>query len=155
MSSIQSTSFVPVDVAPYQTFDSSAYSVNGPVKLSYPTYVYESSTAFIEALNGVNVTTVTELNLGVNIGAKQEPLTLNAEQQRVSSYNSYYQPIRDRPNLVVSPRSPVQQIILEKHNGSIIATGVVYSDLNSGETLNVTARKEVILSAGVFQTPQL
>ncbi|KAK5709469.1 hypothetical protein LTR17_019744 [Elasticomyces elasticus] len=34
----KSTSFVPVDVAPYQTYNASAYSDNGPIALSYPTY---------------------------------------------------------------------------------------------------------------------
>ncbi|KAK0822782.1 hypothetical protein LTR73_009045 [Friedmanniomyces endolithicus] len=151
----ESTSFVPIDVAPYQTYNASAYSDNGPVALSYPTYVYDSSTAFIEALGSVNVSTVIDLNLGNNIGAKQEPLTLDAQQQRVSSYHGYYKPVRTRPNLIVRPLSQVQQVTLEMRDGSLAATGVVYSDMASGTTLNVTASKEVILSAGVFQTPQL
>ncbi|KAK0303168.1 hypothetical protein LTR82_017642 [Friedmanniomyces endolithicus] len=151
----KSTSFVPIDVAPYQTYNASAYSDNGPVALSYPTYVYDSSTAFIEALGSVNVSTVIDLNLGNNIGAKQEPLTLDAQQQRVSSYDGYYKPVRTRPNLIVRPLSQVQQVTLEMRDGSLAATGVVYSDMASGTTLNVTASKEVILSAGVFQTLQL
>lgn len=146
---------MPIDVAPYQTYNASAYSDNGPVALSYPTYVYDSSTAFIEALGSVNVSTVIDLNLGNNIGAKQEPLTLDAQQQRVSSYDGYYKPVRTRPNLIVRPLSQVQQVTLEMRDGSLAATGVVYSDMASGTTLNVTASKEVILSAGVFQTPQL
>ncbi|KAK5710951.1 hypothetical protein LTR15_012745 [Elasticomyces elasticus] len=151
----KSTSFVPVDVAPYQTYNASAYSDNGPIALSYPTYVYNSSTAFIEALGSVNVSTVFDLNLGNNIGAKQEPLTLDAQQQRASSYDGYYKPVRTRPNLTVRPLSQVQQVILEMRDGALAASGVVYSDMVSGLTLNVSASKEVILSAGVFQTPQL
>ncbi|KAK1035428.1 hypothetical protein LTR74_018884, partial [Friedmanniomyces endolithicus] len=76
-------------------------------------------------------------------------------QQRVSSYDGYYKPVRTRPNLIVRPLSQVQQVTLEMRDGSLAATGVVYSDMASGTTLNVTASKEVILSAGVFQTPQL
>ncbi|KAK4898335.1 hypothetical protein LTR49_027817 [Elasticomyces elasticus] len=134
----KSTSFLPVDVAPYQTYNASAYSANGPISLSYPTYVYDSSTAFIEALGSVN-----------------EPLILNRQQQRVSSYDGYYKPVRSRPNLTVRPLSQVSQVILEQQNGSLTATGVVYSDMQGGATVNITASKEVILSAGVFQTPQL
>ncbi|KAK3629309.1 hypothetical protein LTR56_013032 [Elasticomyces elasticus] len=151
----KSTSFVPVDVADYQTYNASAYSDNGPIALSYPTYVYDSSTAFIEALGSVNVSIVIDLNLGDNIGAKQEPLTLDAQQQRVSSYDGYYKPVRTRPNLTVRPLSQVQQVILEMRDGALVATGVVYADMVFGTTVNVTASKEVILSAGVFQTPQL
>ncbi|KAK5674172.1 hypothetical protein LTS10_013069 [Elasticomyces elasticus] len=150
----KSTSFLPVDVAPYQTYNASAYSANGPISLSYPTYVYDSSTAFIEALGSVNVPIVNDLNLGNNIGTKQEPLILNRQQQRVSSYDGYYKPVRSRPNLTVRPLSQVSQVILEQQNGSLTATGVVYSDMQGGATVNITASKEVILSAGVFQTPQ-
>lgn len=152
---LQSTSFVPVHVAPFQTYNTAAYSSNGPISLSYPTYVYESSTGFIEALGSVNVPTVQDLDLGDNIGAKQEPLVLDAKQQRVSSYDGYYKPIASRENLIVSTLSQVQQIILKKENGGLKATGVVYMDKLSGATVNITATKEVILSAGVFQTPQL
>lgn len=48
-----------------------------------------------------------------------------------------------------------RQIILEMKNGTLIATGVVFTDSISGNVMNITATKEVILSAGVFQTPQL
>ncbi|KAK3045695.1 hypothetical protein LTR09_012755 [Extremus antarcticus] len=51
--------------------------------------------------------------------------------------------------------SMVQQVLLEKRTNGLTATGVIYSDMSTGSTLNVTASKEVILSAGVFQTPQL
>jgi len=146
---------VPLAVAPFQTYNSSAYSNDGPVKLSYPQYVYAASTAFIEALSSIGVPTVKELNLGDNIGAKQEPLTLDAQQQRSSAYDAYYKPIRHRPNIFIIPNAPVRQIIFDDNAGSATAVGVVYTDQYSGNVLNVTARKEVILSAGTFQTPQI
>lgn len=96
-----------------------------------------------------------ELNLGDNVGAKQEPLTLDARQQRSSAYDGYYKPVRDRPNLTLLPLATVRQVITEMRNLSLTATGVVFADQTSGSTINVTARKEVVLSAGTFQTPQL
>jgi choline dehydrogenase-like flavoprotein len=51
--------------------------------------------------------------------------------------------------------SPVQQVILEKTEDAVVATGVVYIDYASGQTLNVMAKKEVILSVGALKTPQL
>ncbi|KAJ9641333.1 hypothetical protein H2199_005303 [Coniosporium tulheliwenetii] len=151
----KSTSFIPVEVSAYQTYDESAYSPSGPISLSFPTYVSPASTAFIEALGAVGVPTVNELNLGDNVGAKQEPLTLDARQQRSSAYDGYYKPVRNRPNLTVLPLATVRQVITEMRNLSLTATGVVFADQTSGSTMNVTARKEVILSAGTFQTPQL
>jgi choline dehydrogenase-like flavoprotein len=44
---------------------------------------------------------------------------------------------------------------LEDDTGKLKATGVVYIDYVEGRTLNVTANKEVIMSAGSVQTPQL
>lgn len=152
---LQSTSFEHVEVAPFQTYDNTAYSVNGPITLSYPTYVSPASTSFIEALGAINVSTVAELDLGDNVGAKQEPLVLDAQQRRVSSYDGYYKPARNRTNLLVMPLAQVRQVILEQVNNSLTATGVVFTDSLTGSTLNVSATKEVILSAGVFQTPQL
>jgi choline dehydrogenase len=51
--------------------------------------------------------------------------------------------------------SPVQQLILEPTNGTVVATGVVYIDYATGQTLNVTAKKEVIISAGAIKTPHV
>lgn len=62
---------------------------------------------------------------------------------------------KDRPNLKVLPFSPVQQLILDENAGNLTATGVVYIDYAGGQTLNATASKEVIMSAGSIQTPQL
>ena len=61
----------------------------------------------------------------------------------------------DRPNLHVRPMSPVQQVILEKEGDIVKATGAVYIDYASGQTLNATANKEVILSTGALKTPQM
>ncbi|KAJ9624569.1 hypothetical protein H2203_005304 [Taxawa tesnikishii (nom. ined.)] len=151
----QSTSVIPNGIAPFQTYNESGYSSNGPVSLAYPNYIYPASEAFIEALGALNVPIVADLNLGDNVGTKQEPLTLNAEQERVSAYDGYYKPVRNRTNLTVMPLARVQQVILENRNATLTATGVIFIDSVSGSTLNVTASKEVILSAGVFQTPQL
>jgi hypothetical protein len=62
---------------------------------------------------------------------------------------------KNRSNLRVLPFSPVQQLILEKCAENLTATGVVYIDYAGGQTVNATANKEVILSAGSIQTPQL
>jgi choline dehydrogenase-like flavoprotein len=99
-------------------------------------------------------TRVEDLNGGTNIGVKHEPFTMDNQYRRSSSYDSYYMQARDRPNLKVLKMSPVQQVILEKAGDTVVATGVVYTDYASGQTLNATA-KEVILSAGTLKTPQL
>jgi choline dehydrogenase-like flavoprotein len=112
-----------------------------------------------EDLNILQITnkicSVEELNGGNNTGAKQEPLTMNTKFQRSSSYDNYYQQAKGSSNLKVLTFSPVQQLILTESTEGVTTTGVVYVDYASGQTLNATANKEVIMSAGSIQTPQL
>lgn len=139
-----------------QGYESSVYS-NGPVQITYPaySYAYPGGEAFIESLSSINISVVADLNAGNNIGAKQEPLTIDTHFRRSSSYDNYYMQAKDRPNLKVLPFSPVSRIVLEQQGEVVVATGVIYTDYASGHTFNVTARKEVVLSAGTFRTPQL
>ena len=95
------------------------------------------------------------MNGGTNLGAKHEPFTIDAEAHRSSSYDSFYMQARNRHNLKVLTNSPVQQLILEESDDGVTATGVVYIDYASGQTMNATASKEVIMSAGALKTPQL
>jgi choline dehydrogenase len=95
------------------------------------------------------------LNDGNNIGVKHEPFTQDAKARRSSAYDSFYMQAKNRTNLKVLTMSPVQQIMLEGSGNSVTATGVVYLDYASGQTLNATASKEVIMSAGAFNTPHL
>lgn len=80
---------------------------------------------------------------------------MDSQFHRSSSYDSFYMQAQGRPNLKVLEMSPVERVILEETGETVKATGVVYTDYASGQPLNATANKEVIVSAGVFKTPQL
>lgn len=141
-------------MAPYETGNASAYA-GGPLQLTYPKFQYPASVAFIEALGSLGVPVTEELNLGNNIGAKQALMTMDASQQRSSTYDNYYKLAKDRPNLTVRSLASVSQLIIEGKESGPVANGVIYTDGPSGATTNVTATKEVVMSAGTFQTPQL
>ena len=49
----------------------------------------------------------------------------------------------------------VINVVLAPVEGGVRAVGVLVSRQDTGETVVVLAAKEVILSAGTFQTPQL
>jgi len=139
----------------FAEFDPNAYSSDGPLPVAYADYVYDSANAFVEGMAEIGIPYNPELNNGTNVGAKREPFTSDGFR-RASSYDAYYLPVENRTNLHVATRAQVQSIILEqKVNGSLLATGVVYNDIASGMTLNVSANNEVILSAGAIQTPQV
>lgn len=68
---------------------------------------------------------------------------------RVSSNRAYIDPIRTRTNLHIKTKSFVTKILFDSKR----AIGVQYSA--HGNTFSVTASKEVILSAGAIQSPQI
>jgi len=115
--------------------------------------VYDSAYAFVEAMSDIGVPYNPELNAGHNVGAKRETYAFDGSK-RVSAYDGYYVPVQGRSNLRVVTYGQVQQLLLSQ-NGTKAATGIVYVDTSTGMTKNITATKEVIMSAGVFQTPQL
>lgn len=69
--------------------------------------------------------------------------------QRWSTWDGYLAPNRKRPNLTITPDALVHKVVVE--NGR--ATGVVANV--GGELQTLRARREVILSAGAYNSPQL
>ncbi|KAJ9645949.1 hypothetical protein H2199_002992 [Coniosporium tulheliwenetii] len=150
----KSTRFNPgPDPGPYETFDASAYSSDGPVQLAFPNSINEEFPAtvdFVEALSSIGVEPVIDLNLGVNLGAQQEVLTIDANMARSSSYDAYYVPIRDRPNLTVMTSALVQAVISEQRDGALTATG----GIGPAETLDVFGIPAVLVNENVGQHMQ-
>ncbi|XP_059619921.1 glucose dehydrogenase [FAD, quinone]-like [Phlebotomus argentipes] len=71
---------------------------------------------------------------------------------RCSSARGYLVPARDRPNLHVIKNAHVTKVRIDPL--TVTATGV-YVTFNKMTEMAVNARKEVILSAGVINTPQI
>jgi len=69
--------------------------------------------------------------------------------RRCSTATAYIRPVRRRSNLVIRARSQVQRIMIADGR----ATGVEYQ--RAGERHVVAANREVVLSAGVINTPQI
>jgi len=74
-------------------------------------------------------------------------------KERSYSASRYHTPIAGRNNLHVLTNSFVQKIVLEKDGPKIRATGVEFT--SEGQTTTATARREVILAAGSFQSPKM
>lgn len=75
--------------------------------------------------------------------------TVSRAGQRASSYEAFVAPIRHRPNLTVLTDNPVKRVVIE--NGR--ATGVIVE--RDGADTTIQARGEVIVSAGVYGSPQM
>ncbi|GAA5201447.1 GMC family oxidoreductase [Microbacterium jejuense] len=105
---------------------------------------------------------ITAANLPTGQGFSQ---TMVSEHRggRASTADSYLRPAKDRPGLKVLTGAHVRRVTFDAPTGSVAAganddaepraTGV-YVDLD-GITRHVRARREVILSGGAINTPQL
>lgn len=86
-------------------------------------------------------------------GAEQEGVGVfqvtQENGERWSAYRGYVKPHLDRPNLQVETGALTRRVLFEGRR----AVGVEYR--RGREVLTVHARREVILSAGAFQSPQL
>lgn len=78
-----------------------------------------------------------------------------ATQSRSYSANAYYLPVADRPNLYLLTEATVTGVLVDRNDdGEEWATKGVRLLCNGGE-MSVLASREVILSAGTVQSPQL
>lgn len=139
--------------------DDSIQGSSGPIKSSYPDFVGTLVKAWPETFKNLGWNVTGDPISGTSIGGFSGPYTVDPKE-RVRSHagNEYYSPVAERPNLHLLTEVMVEKIILKEAKGekgvtSVTATGVYY--MKNGQQHAAKARKEVILAAGVFQTPQL
>ena len=92
---------------------------------------------------------------GESIGGMSNPCTIDPKtKERSHAGSTYYKMAADRPNLRVVTEALVEKIVLEKSNERVVASGVNFTP-KDGQSFTIRAAREVILSAGVFKSPQL
>ena len=136
------------------TYDQDPHSWDpsgGPLQVSHGNYIEPFGTWVQPAVEKVGLNPIKGFSSGQLLGSGYLPFTVEPEKmRRSSSESSYLQFVRDKPNLQIYNNTLAEKILLGEENR---ATGVVAS--SGGSPLTLHARKEVILSAGVFQAPQL
>jgi choline dehydrogenase len=124
------------------------HGVNGPLNVADLRYVNPLSRAFIEAGQTLGLNHNDDFN-----GESQEGLGLYQVTQkngrRHSAAAAYLKPALSRPNLTVITGAQVTKVDIEKAR----ATGVIY--LKNGVLEQARADREVILSGGAVNSPQL
>ncbi|KIX93843.1 uncharacterized protein Z520_10468 [Fonsecaea multimorphosa CBS 102226] len=139
----------------FQTWDPTAYS-NGELQIAFQGFVPDSNVGFIRAGEAIGIPIVNELNNGNNTGVKQGTGCFDSRLRRSSSYDAFYKPVQNRTNLDVLHYASVTSIQFTKDsNGTSRATGVSFTDQPTGQFITVNAAKEVIVTMGAFNTPQL
>jgi len=124
------------------------HGVNGPLNVCDSQSKPKVNDFFITAAKACGFPINTDFNGVVQEGIGYYQVT-QKNGLRCSSANAFLTPNLDRPNLTVLTGITTDKIIIEDKR----AVGVLYQ--KSGKTIQLTANKEVIVSAGAFHSPQL
>ncbi|KAF2730500.1 GMC oxidoreductase [Polyplosphaeria fusca] len=152
----KSTTFYPADMS--KRFANStpdedpagAKSKDGPVSISYTNYPLAITTWFMKATEAAGMKRLASWIDGELIGTSYNLRTTEPDTMvRASAETAYLRPALKRTNLVVHHSTMAMKILFEGTE----AVGVLCETL--GKSFQLTARKEVILSAGAVQSPQL
>ncbi|KAH7014285.1 uncharacterized protein B0I36DRAFT_425772 [Microdochium trichocladiopsis] len=141
-------------------WDPSAFAAagqGGPVQVTYTNYVSAFATWLEQAFNSLGFAHNTEFNNGKLLGQFYAQATIrNKDQTRSSSASYVYSAMSSsspaKNTLKVFTQTLARQVLFDSNKK---ATGVKVSLLGALPTYTITARKEVILSAGSFKSPQL
>ncbi len=129
--------------------DALYHGSNGPLNVTFASYRTPLADAFLEACQETGIQQNSDYNGAEQEGAGFFQFTIR-NGKRHSAATAFLKPVMHRPNLTVITRAYAKQILLTNDR----ATGVEFiTGKNNGQT--ATARREVILSAGAFQSPQL
>ncbi|KAJ5378233.1 uncharacterized protein N7496_005642 [Penicillium cataractarum] len=137
--------------------DMSLHGLDGPIHTSLPIWHVPFEEPLLHALDQESgLLRPDEPNKGEHLGFYRSFLSIDRTAKPVRSYaaNGYLVPIMDRPNLQVIMDAIAARVIMEQDaGGSLLARGVEL--IHDGITQNIIAKKEVILSAGTFKSPQI
>lgn len=131
----------------------------GPVFLSFPSNQAQIESVWSAAFDEVGIHEAPSPFRGQTNGWYIAPATIEKQwQHRSFSRSAYFDPIADkRSNLQILPNQTVTRIILDtaSSEGNRRALGIEYAAHPSASRVLVTAKREVILSAGVVGSPAL
>ncbi|GAA5906271.1 GMC family oxidoreductase [Sporobolomyces salmoneus] len=131
--------------------DESLHGQDGPIHYSYPGYFYDSMYEWIPTLGNMGVESRDPAG-GDGWGAFFATSAINPTNwTRSYAKTGYLDPIDYRTNLVVLTGYQATKIVFD----GTTATGVEFASSSTSESFTVSAREEVILSAGVIGSPQL
>jgi len=139
------------------TYDIAVHGTTGPLKTGWPNALQgKDVTSLINATyTSLGLPYIEEANGGSMRGFTRYPATVDQGLNvREDAGRAYYLPVQNRTNLDLYTNSLVQRMIWDEAstNSTPRVNGVVYTDA-SGKQRTITARKEVILSAGALRSP--
>ncbi|KAG8773987.1 hypothetical protein FRC15_001645, partial [Serendipita sp. 397] len=128
---------------------------DGPIHASYNSYATDLQQPYVLTMNAMGISTNSAPQSGNATGIYNSPTAVDRATGKRSYAASFYTKNMNNTNFVLLTRAQATKIEFspDKKDGNVVATGVTFSV--DGSSYTVKANKEIILSAGVFQSPQL
>ena len=137
----------------YENGENDFHGSDGPLHVAVGKSVHPINKAFIKAANSKNIKTNTDFNSDYQEGVGLFDSTVYWDKQRdglrCSAAAAFLTPNQVRENLTVITDAHATKIILEDKT----AKGIRY--LHKGQEKTVYANREVLLSGGAYNSPQL
>ncbi|KAL4740587.1 hypothetical protein BDV11DRAFT_94975 [Aspergillus similis] len=134
------------------TWDDSVRGHDGPVRYSYPNYIYPGLGRLYEAALYIGMQPRLDPNGGENTGVFNQPFAVDATTwTRSSARRNHYDPAVGRSNYHFLSDTTVARVIFDGTR----AVGVEYLPSTGGEISTAFAAKEVLVAAGALHTPQV
>lgn len=125
------------------------HSQGGYQTVSKPNFLTPMSNVYVQAVTEMGYP-YTDLNGPTQLGVMiSDGIVRNGS--KCSTGKAFLRPVRNRTNLHVAMQSRVLKVVIDPDNKT--ARGVQFH--RNGENITVHARREVILSAGTVNSPQL
>ena len=131
-----------------EQFDDAYHGQNGPLNVTYPRFDSPVSQMWLDAAVQCGIHSNPDYNGAVQDGSFLYQVN-QKNGERCSAAKAYLTPNLDRANLKVITRAVSSKIDIQDKR----ATGVSFYLGN--ESMSVRARREVVVSAGAFGSPQL
>src|SRR5690606_19447364 len=125
------------------------YGDSGPLPITKNNTEYLLHDELMQAIRNAGLPVTEDTRAGDEEGASLVELTIDEKGRRASTYEAYLKPAMQRPNLAVVTHALTRRVVIEEGR----ATGVEYEV--GGETRIAKAGREVILSGGTYNSPQL
>ncbi|KAF6811309.1 choline dehydrogenase [Colletotrichum plurivorum] len=136
--------------------DDAAHGKDGLMHVTYSPFFWPTTKFMIDAVKELGITVAKDQANGSPIGGyfcphNQDPKT----NTRSSAREAYYDNFTGRQNLHLLTGQQVTKVLTTGLDDAVKATGVEFSASKGAQVQTANAKKEVILAAGTFHTPQI
>ncbi|CEH18770.1 Glucose dehydrogenase/choline dehydrogenase/mandelonitrile lyase (GMC oxidoreductase family) [Ceraceosorus bombacis] len=159
----KSETFVPPtgrvrNVLPDLRYNEASHGSSGPIHYSWPGAAFPTTNDFLQSMANTGTPISDDAYGGSSSGAFVATSAINPQDNWHRSFarNGYLDPAQNRPNLHVLTGHQVTRVLLDSSDpANVRATGVQYAASRGSDVKTVNANREVIVSGGSVNTPQI